>query len=135
MREKPLTEKEKKNIIREYIFKNTEDIEKGINGIYEFIESYTYRFKDKKTEKKLREKIAVLKKENCRKNERINNRDKIITKLKEEITELKNDGKKMLELETNNKKLKRENAELLLKLKNNGESKDIKEIVDGLRHV
>lgn len=135
MREKPLTEKEKKNIIREYIFKNTEDIEQGINGIYEFIESYTYRIK--KTKKKLKEKIKTLNKENGRIIRKLNKRDEIIKKLEEETIEWnkQNDNKKILELEIENKKLRRENAELVLKLKNNGKSKDIKDIIDGIINI
>lgn len=136
-----LSEIEKKNIVREYILRNAEDIEKGINAIYEMIKSYEDRlekkYKTKETEKRYKAKIKNLqyrwREKSKKQNEDMVSKNKKIAYLNKKIEELEN--KQILELQTENKKLEREKAELLLKLKNNRENRDIKDILDGLRNV
>lgn len=118
MNKMELTEIEKKNIIREYIFRNKYDIEKGINAIYEMVKSYEDRlnkkYKTKETEKKYNEKIKKMQHKQKKKSEKyrknILGKNAEISYLKRKIKKLESekiDAKDEAELfKYNNKRLK-----------------------------
>lgn len=132
-----------KRIIKTYILDNQKTINKGVNGIFEMLQSYKNRYINALAEMKKAEKDKYLikRKKLLKQNLRLREKNK---KYKLQIDEFNIEKEKEIKkIEEEHiqeiEKLHQEINEIKIKMKTYQKiaenKKDIKEIIDGLRHV